>query len=73
MESLKIAIFCWESLYAERVGGLAPAATHLAQTLAQHHEVHYFTRGWIPDQTIKGVSYHYCQPQGTTSWSTAIV
>jgi len=64
LESLKIAIFCWESLYAERVGGLAPAATHLAETLAQHHEVHYFTRGWIPDQTIKGVSYHYCQPQG---------
>ncbi|MFZ1896758.1 glycosyltransferase family 4 protein [Methanoregula sp.] len=64
MESLKIAIFCWESLYAERVGGLAPAATHLAETLARNHEVHFFTRGWIPDQTIKNVSYHYCRPQG---------
>ena len=64
MESLKIAVFCWESLYAERVGGLAPAATHLAETLAQYHEVHYFTRGWIQDQTINGVFYHYCQPQG---------
>jgi glycosyltransferase involved in cell wall biosynthesis len=64
LESLKIAIFCWESLYAERVGGLAPAATHLAETLAQNHEVHFFTRGWIPDQTINNVSYHYCQPQG---------
>jgi glycosyltransferase involved in cell wall biosynthesis len=64
LESLKIAIFCWESLYAERVGGLAPAATHLAETLAQNHEVHFFTRGRIPDQTINKVSYHYCQPQG---------
>ena len=64
MESLKIAIFCWESLYAERVGGLARAATHLAETLAQHHEVHFFTRGGIQDQTINGVHYHYCQPQG---------
>jgi glycosyltransferase involved in cell wall biosynthesis len=64
VESLKIAIFCWESLYAERVGGLARAATHLAETLAEHHEVHFFTRGWIQDQTIKGVHYHYCQPQG---------
>jgi glycosyltransferase involved in cell wall biosynthesis len=65
LESLKIAIFCWESLYAERVGGLARAATHIAETLAsQHHEVHFFTRGWIKDQTINDVSYHYCQPQG---------
>jgi glycogen(starch) synthase len=64
VESLKIAIFCWESLYAERVGGLARAATHLAETLAQHHEVHYFTRGPVQDQVIMGVQYHYCQPRG---------
>jgi glycogen(starch) synthase len=64
VESLKIAIFCWESLYADRVGGLASAATHLAETLAEHHEVHYFTRGWVQDQTIRGVHYHYCQPHG---------
>jgi len=64
MEALKIAMFCWESLYAERVGGLAPAATHLAETLARHHEVHFFTRGRIPDQTINNVNYHYCQPNG---------
>ena len=64
MESLKIAIFCWESLYAERVGGLAPAATHLAETLARNHEVHFFTRGSIPDQAIGGVRYHYCRPEG---------
>jgi len=52
-------------MYAERVGGLARAATHLAETLVdQGHEVHFFTRGTIPDQVIKGVSYHYCQPSG---------
>jgi glycosyltransferase involved in cell wall biosynthesis len=65
VESLKIAIFCWESLYAERVGGLAPAATHLAETLAKHHDVHFFTRGSIPDQVIHGVNYHYCRPEGS--------
>ena len=64
MESLKVAFFCWESMYAERVGGLASAATNLAETLAKKHEVHYFTRGWMPDQTINNVSYHYCRPQG---------
>lgn len=63
MESLKIAFFCWESLYTERVGGLASAATHLAETLAKKHEVHFFTRGKI-DQKIKGVFYHCCQPHG---------
>ena len=64
MESLKIAIFCWESLYTERVGGLASAATHLAETLAKDHDVHYFTRGQVQDQTIGEVHYHYCQPHG---------
>ncbi|MGA2160627.1 MAG: glycosyltransferase family 4 protein [Methanoregula sp.] len=64
MESLKVAFFCWESMYAERVGGLASAATNLAENMAKSHEVHFFTRGWMPDQTINNVSYHYCQPQG---------
>lgn len=64
MEHLKIAFFCWESLYAERVGGLANAATNLAETLAQHHEVHFFTRGWKRDDEINGVQYHYCRPEG---------
>ncbi len=64
METLKIAFFCWESMYAERVGGLASAATNLAETLAKTHEVHFFTRGSISDQTIHGVRYHYCRPQG---------
>ncbi len=65
MESFRIAFFCWESMYAERVGGLANAATNLAETLVkQNHEVHFFTRGNIPDQTINGVCYHYCRPFG---------
>jgi len=64
MENLKIAFFRWESLYAERVGGLASAATNLAETLARHHEVHYFTRGEGRDAEINGVRYHYCRPAG---------
>ncbi len=62
METLKIAFFCWESLYSERIGGLSPGATHLAETLAKDHEVHFFTRGIKEDRNIKGVYYHYCQP-----------
>lgn len=64
MEHLKIAFFCWESLYAERVGGLASAATNLAETLARHHEVHFFTRGEGRDVEVNGVRYHYCRPAG---------
>jgi len=65
VESFKIAFFCWESMYAERVGGLANAATNLAETLVkQGHEVHFFTRGSIPDQAVNGVDYHYCLPAG---------
>lgn len=67
MESLNVAFFCWESMYAERVGGLASAATNLAETLAKNHDVHFFTRGAMPDQTIHGVRYHYCRPQGSNT------
>jgi glycogen(starch) synthase len=63
MESLKIAFFCWESLHGERVGGLANAATHLAEALARDHEVHFFTRGG-EDREINGVNYHFCRPCG---------
>jgi len=63
VETLKIAFFCWESLHAERVGGLARAATHLAETLARNHEIHFFTRG-KGDKEINGVHYHYCSPWG---------
>lgn len=64
MRPLKIAFFCWESLHGVRVGGLAPAATNLAETLARVHEVHFFTRGSGPDEK-NGVHYHYCHPQGS--------
>jgi len=64
MDRLKIAHFCWESLYSERVGGLASASTHLAETQAEEHEVHFFTRGRDIDAEIQGVQYHYCQPSG---------
>ncbi|MCK8519669.1 glycosyltransferase family 4 protein [Methanoculleus sp. 7T] len=67
METLKIAFFCWESLHSSfKVGGLAPAATRLAEHLARRgHEVHFFTRGKPGDATeINGVRYHYCLPYG---------
>lgn len=64
MEALKIAFFCWESIYSEKIGGLSPGATYLAETLAKEHEVHFFTRG-KEDKKIKGVHYHYCQPFAT--------
>ncbi len=61
MEKLKIAFFCWESVYSEKIGGLSPGATYLAETLAKDHEVHFFTRGG-EDRDIKRVHYHYCRP-----------
>lgn len=66
METLKLAFFCWESLHSTfKVGGLAPAATRLAERLAlMGHEVHFFTRGEGDDATINGVRYHYCLPYG---------
>jgi len=46
------------------VGGLAPAATHLAEMLAgMGHEIHFFTRG-DGETEINGVRYHYCMPAG---------
>src|SRR5690606_32006876 len=67
METHKIAFFCSASLHSSfKVGGLAPAATHLAEHLAARgHEVHYFTRGAPGDATeINNVHYHYCLPFG---------
>ncbi len=64
MESLKIAFFAWESVYTEKVGGLAPAATYLAEELAKTHEIHYFTRG-KEDFTKNGVHFHSLSPHQT--------
>jgi glycosyltransferase involved in cell wall biosynthesis len=66
MSPRKIAHFCWESLHTIRVGGLAPAATHLAEVQARRHEVHFFTRGHGPDRSINGVHYHLFEPSGET-------
>jgi hypothetical protein len=64
MECKKIAFFCWESLYTDRVGGLASAATYLAHELSKRNEVHYFTRG-DRDFTFGGVHYHGVRPSGS--------
>ena len=64
MERMKIAIFCWESLYTNRVGGLSNAATYLAQSLAKSHEVHFFTSG-DQDFVMNGVWFHVFQPHGS--------
>ncbi len=63
MERKRIAFFCWESLYTDRVGGLANATTYLAQELAKENEVHFFTRG-LGDFTFHGVHYHTVRPEG---------
>lgn len=60
MESLRIAMFAWESLYGVKVGGLAPHVSELSEALAKKgHEVHVFTsRGdYGPYDVIKGVHY----------------
>jgi glycogen synthase len=67
MERLRIAFFCWESLHSVRVGGLAVAATNLAENLAKNHEIHFFTpalSGQEKDAEINGVFYHRCNPEG---------
>ena len=75
MESFKVAYFCWESMYGERVGGLASAATNLAETLVkQNHEVHFFTRGSDPgagDQ--RACSTTIATRRAATSSSTATI
>jgi glycosyltransferase involved in cell wall biosynthesis len=70
MESLRIGMFSWESLYSVKVGGISPHVSELAETLVtKGHEVHIFTR--IGDKSeydeINGVHYQRCrhdQPGG---------
>jgi glycosyltransferase involved in cell wall biosynthesis len=64
MESLRIGMFSWESLYSVKVGGISPHVSELAETLAaKGHEVHIFTR--IGDKSeydeINGVHYQRCR------------
>ncbi|WMW25471.1 glycosyltransferase family 4 protein [Methanolobus sediminis] len=63
MESMRIAMFSWESLHSAKVGGLAPHVTELSEQLAKlGHEVHIFTRSaWYRDyDEINGVHYQRC-------------
>ena len=64
---MRIAMFSWESLHSQAVGGVASHVTELAAALQRRgNEVHVFTRpgygsgGVVP---IDGVWYHYC-PHG---------
>ncbi|MDG6243813.1 MAG: glycosyltransferase family 4 protein [Methanolobus sp.] len=63
MESMRIAMFSWESLHSAKVGGLAPHVTELSEQLVKSgHEVHIFTRaGRYRDyDEINGVHYQRC-------------
>jgi glycosyltransferase involved in cell wall biosynthesis len=60
MESLRIGIFSWESLYSVKVGGIAPHVSELSESIVKAgHEVHVFTR--MGDRSsydeINGVHY----------------
>jgi glycosyltransferase involved in cell wall biosynthesis len=60
MDSSRIAMFAWESLYGVNVGGLAPHVSELSEALAKKgHEVHVFTRRGEhrPYDVVKGVHY----------------
>ncbi len=64
MESLRIGMFSWESLYSVKVGGISPHVSELAEALvAKGHEVHVFSR--IGDKSeseeINGVHYQRCR------------
>lgn len=63
MESLRIGMFTWESLYSIKVGGISPHVTEIAESLAQRgHEVHIFTRRGSCNEydEINGVHYQRC-------------
>jgi glycogen(starch) synthase len=60
----KVAMLSWESLYTIQVGGIAVAATMLAEELTKAgHEVYFFTRrapGQPQYMTINRVHYNTC-------------
>ncbi len=64
MQSLKIAMFSWESLHSIKVGGLASVVSELSEAVVnQGHEVHIFTRtgrNQSKDEIINGAVYHRC-------------
>ena len=61
---MRIAMFSWETLHSQAVGGIAAHVTELAAALQRRgHELHVFTRpgyGSGGAHQIDGVWYHYC-------------
>lgn len=61
---MRVAVLSWESLYTIQIGGLAVAATRLAEGLAKAgHHVCFFTRrasGQSEYMHINRVDYHTC-------------
>ena len=61
---MKIAMFSWETLHSQAVGGIAAHVTELAAALERRgHEVHVFTRpgyGSGGVSRIDSVWYHHC-------------
>ena len=61
---MRIAMFSWETLHSQAVGGVAAHVTELAAALQRRaNEVHIFTRpgyGSSGVRRIDGVWYHYC-------------
>jgi glycosyltransferase involved in cell wall biosynthesis len=70
METLRIAMFAWESLHGIKVGGLAPHVSEISEALARKgHEVHVFTRRGAcgPYDVVNGVHYQRVKNQGNGS------
>jgi len=63
-QTMRVAMFSWETLHSSAVGGVAAHVTELAAALERRgHEVHVFTRpgyGSGSVRRIDGVWYHYC-------------
>jgi glycosyltransferase involved in cell wall biosynthesis len=61
---MRIAMFSWEALHGQPVGGVAAHVTELAAALCRRgHELHVFTRpgfGAGGVKQIDGVWYHWC-------------
>lgn len=61
---MRIAMFSWETLHSQAVGGIAAHVTELAAALRRcGHEAHVFTRpgyGSGGVRQIDGVWYHWC-------------
>jgi len=65
---MRIVFLCWECMHGIRTGGLAPAATMLAESIAKlGNEVHFITRSNEVKrgvEKINGIDYHYVPAYG---------